>query len=112
MTDSPTQQLVTRVLELDEAACGKPWYIYLHGNKGTPSIGSQHGAVLDSVYRVCDQELITDYRTSTPKLARIVERMVEALKHYAKGAPYIGFDRGDIAADALKSCDEIARGGE
>ena len=46
---------------------------------------------------------------SSAKYKQIAAKMAEALEHYAKGAPFIGFDRGEIAAKALSEYREAVK---
>lgn len=80
------------------------------------SMSTIHGTIKDLQCPACGEETIWEgfsksfeegakYITSRirPIAAEQLDEIERALEHYSKGAPVIGFDRGEIASKALET---------
>jgi len=100
-------QLLADVKKLDEAATRGSWRV-----SGQHIIQTDH--ITRDIWEIAtqgnhespgDMPLIAHYRTSAPILARIVERMRDALERYNNGSA-----GRNTALNALKDCEKIAKG--
>lgn len=117
---SPTTKLIEEVLELDRhGLTPKPWHSFKWGDgsqerTGRSNVGCEEWGVTIAIDAPdSDASLIAHYRTSAPKLARIVKVYEEALKAYEhQDATYDNdiMTDGSVAKDAIAEAQKIIEG--
>jgi hypothetical protein len=75
MTDS-VQKAIERVLELDEKATPGPWRSRILGGSGEHDFLTEEKL---NIYKATDLEMLAEYRTLCPRLARALKIAMEAL---------------------------------
>lgn len=117
--ETATERLIAETLRLDGEATQGPWHVQMDGgtirttaphedgDKGA-SITTTYFTSVDVEHLVSNAEMIAEYRTSAPRLARMLQVAVERIRLYEQD--YFKTSSATIGASAtLTEIERIAK---
>jgi hypothetical protein len=104
MTD--INKAIERVIELDEKATPGPWRSRILGGSGEHDFLTEEKL---NIYKATDLEMLAEYRTLCPRLARALKIAMEQLNNLKHRHDECGMHLTTDAQNAIEALSQIAK---